>query len=183
MDFDFSGVIIFKNDRITHGRVTAHGTGNSSYGAETRAILDGLKEAMSMTCSSNTLVTDCQSFLQKFKQWKKWDTETEKSISNIISNLIKKKIKVTLSYVKAHAENEANNAVDQLINDTWEDQKSWLAKSWTPTTKSNKEVANLVKKHIQLDETTTRMTLRRTQESESSKNIRALNLSNLGCAI
>ena len=72
--FELSGVIIYEENKLTHASVVAHGTGNSSYGAETRAILDGLTIAKKINCKNIIIATDCMSYLTKVK-WEKMGVE------------------------------------------------------------------------------------------------------------
>ena len=68
---------------------SAYGSGNSSYGAETRAILDALCELESLPHSIVSLYTDCQCFLVEARCWKYWDTQIEANIAKAICRLTK----------------------------------------------------------------------------------------------
>ena len=173
--YELSGYIAILDNSVTNAAVWVHGTGDSSYGAETRAILDALKVAQKNPCQSITIATDCLSFLSKASHWSKWDSRTEADIMSMADRIINSGRELSFRYVKSHAGNECNNAVDQLLRDSWNRYRDQLSNQMRPTTKTKSEVSNIIKSKMERDEKATRCTLRVTQDSKSSKNINNLN--------
>ena len=174
--YELSGHIANKDNTVTNAAVWVHGTGDSSYAAETRAILDAIKVAQKTPCQSITIATDCLSFLIKTSYWTHWDSRTEEEIISTAERIINSGRELTFRYVKSHAGNDCNEAVDQLLNDTWIRYRNLLSTQMQPTTKTKTEVTNAMKKKMERDETETRNTLRVTQDSKSSKNINYLQI-------
>merc|ERR1712121_498902 len=135
-----------------------------------------LDTAKSTQCTTVTIATDCLSFLRKILEWTRWDSHTENDIMREINELIRSGKKVTCRYVKSHSGNAWNEAVDQLIRDVWTEKKDILKTATEPTPKTKEEVKNTIKQRMEEDETSTRTTLRVTQDSKSSRNIYQLQL-------
>ena len=66
--------------------------------------------------------------------------------------------------------------MDQLLQYVWKDEKSKITGTNIRTTKSKNEVMNQVQLQMEKDEAETRNELKRTQDSESSKNIQELRI-------
>ena len=83
-----------------------------------------------------------------------------------------------MKWVKSHADTGANCVIDELITATWEINKDLIRNTPTKqTVMSHRETKSLLKASMHQDETAARCTLAANHRSESSRNIRKLELS------
>ena len=118
--YELTGVVTFSKNATKCISTRIIGEGESSYNAETAALLEALEKSRTLGESKIIIVTDCLSILGKIKSWQNWNTQKETKIARTLRSLTSSGKQVTLHWARSHADTSVNCVVDELINATWE---------------------------------------------------------------
>ena len=150
-DYELSGIMTYSDGALTSSLISVGGIGNSSYNAETEAILKALTVIETSYQKNMHSVTDCLSFLTKATQWRKWDTSIESKIAEKITRITKNKT-LSFHHVTSHNAIGINCAVDELITVAWHKIKNSLG-NVPMVPKTHQEVKEAIKSKLTKDHT------------------------------